>query len=257
MSYKKKSLGQHFLINDAVCQSIVDGLIVSDKNKDKVIEIGPGGGALTKHLIKKNIDLWVVELDDRYAPKIPMLFPTLSGRVIHQDILKLNWHEQFGNSYHIFGNFPYNISNLILFKIFENYLNVTQMVGMFQKEVAQRVSSKPGNKTYGKISVLLQTYYTVEYLFDVDAKEFNPPPKITSGVVRLTRKDELPVINNPKKYISLVKLSFGQRRKKMSNSLKSVQFNKTDRVDILMDMRPEQCSYEDFMYLYEQIDTES
>jgi len=256
MSYKKKSLGQHFLINDAVCQSIVDGLIVSNEIKQKVIEIGPGGGALTKHLIKKNIDLWVVELDDRFAPKIPLLFPTLSGKVIHQDILKLNWLEEFGDSYSIFGNFPYNISNLILFKIFENFQNVTQMVGMFQKEVAQRVSSKPGNKTYGKISALLQTYYNVEYLFDVDAKEFQPPPKITSGVVRLTRKDNLPTIANSKKYISLIKMGFGQRRKKLSNSLKSFQFNKTDRIEDLMNKRPEQCGFEDFIYLYEQISTE-
>lgn len=256
MSYKKKSLGQHFLINDAVCESIVDGLIISAEKKAKVIEIGPGGGALTKHLINKNVDLWVVELDDRFAPKIPMLFPTLSGKVIHQDILKINWYEHFGESYSIFGNFPYNISNLILFKIFENHHNVTQMVGMFQKEVAKRVSSEPGNKTYGKISVLLQTYYKVEYLFDVDAKEFNPPPKITSGVVRLTRKDHLPVISNIKKYITLVKLGFGQRRKKLSNSLKSYQFNKTDRIKTLMDLRPEQCSFEDFIYLFEQISTE-
>jgi len=256
MSYKKKSLGQHFLINDGVCQSIVDGLIVDETIKKKVIEIGPGGGALTKHLIKKNIDLWLVELDDRFAPKLPMQFPTLSKKVIHQDILKIDWYENFGEEYSIFGNFPYNISNLILFKIFENHLNVTQMVGMFQKEVAQRVSSPPGNKTYGKISVLLQTYYIVEYLFDVDAKEFMPPPKITSGVVRLTRKDKLPVIADLKKYTTLVKLGFGQRRKKLSNSLKSYSFNKTSRIEMLMDKRPEQCNFEDFIYLYEQISTD-
>ncbi len=255
MAYKKKSLGQHFLKNETIAERIANSLIL-EKLTDKVIEIGPGTGALTKHLLNRKIpNLYVVEKDDRFAEDLPANFPTLKDRVIHMDILKIDWQATFGNRYHIFGNFPYNISNLLLFKMFENRENIQQMVGMFQREVAQRACSPKGNKTYGKLSVLLQAFYEADYLFDVGPQEFEPPPKVHSGVIRLTRKQQDPLIDNVKRFKAVVKAAFNLRRKKLSNSLKQFIFNDNETVTELLTKRPEHLDYKDFIFLSHQIKT--
>jgi len=253
MAFKKKSLGQHFLVDDSVSMKIVDALIF-DAEKDTIIEVGPGQGALTKHLIKKNIKHFkVVEKDDRFAVEIPEKFEALIGNLIHEDILQLNWTKDFGSKYHIVGNFPYNISNMLLFNVFENRDYVMQMVGMFQKEVAQRACSGIKSKTYGKLSVLLQAFYTTEYLYDVPPEAFDPPPRVNSGIIRLLRKTKDPEIKNIDLFKSVVKAAFGMRRKKLSNSLKQFTFETDEIIRDLMDKRPEHLDYNDFIYLANHI----
>jgi len=172
MSFKKKSLGQHFLKDVDLAKKIAGSILLDETTNTKVIEIGPGQGALTKHLLDLPLHLSVIEKDDRFAEQIPQLFPVLSNRVIHDDVLKINWREVMKEKPVVAGNFPYNISNLILFKIFENRDLVPQMVGMFQKEVAERIASKGKNKAYGKLSVLLQSYYDVTYDQERNSFEF-------------------------------------------------------------------------------------
>jgi len=249
MAFKKKSLGQHFLIDNTVIMKIVDGLIV-DPSKDIVIEVGPGEGALTKHLINKKIKHFkVVEKDDRFAVELPNKFEALQNNLIHKDIIQLDWATEFGPKYHVIGNFPYNISNMLLFKIYENRDQVLQMVGMFQKEVAQRACSGIKNKTYGKLSVLLQAFYTVEYLYDVPPEAFDPPPKVHSAIIRLLRKTNDPYIKNISQFKAVVKAAFGLRRKKLSNSLKQFTFESNETIKELLTKRPEHLDYNDFIYL--------
>lgn len=249
MAFKKKSLGQHFLIDNTVIMKIVDGLIV-DPDKDIVIEVGPGEGALTKHLINKKIKHFkVVEKDDRFAAELPKKFEALQNNLIHKDIIRLDWATEFGLKYHVIGNFPYNISNMLLFKIYENRDQVLQMVGMFQKEVAQRACSGIKSKTYGKLSVLLQAFYTVEYLYDVPPEAFDPPPKVHSAIIRLLRKTNDPYIKNISQFKAVVKAAFGLRRKKLSNSLKQFTFESNETIEELLTKRPEHLDYNDFIYL--------
>lgn len=253
MAFKKKSLAQHFLLDQSVITRIVDALVVDTEN-DLVIEIGPGEGALTKHLINKNISHFkVVEKDDRFAIDIPKIYPSLKNNLIHKDILKMDWGSDFGSQYHIVGNFPYNISNLLLFKVYENRDNVLQMVGLFQKEVAQRACSGINSKTYGKLSVLLQAFYDTEYLFDVPPEAFDPPPKVNSGVFRLVRKAKDPEIKDVTKFKAIVKAAFGLRRKKLSNSLKQFTFESNENIENLLTKRPEHLDYNDFIYLTNHI----
>jgi len=255
VAYKKKSLGQHFLKNESIAIKIADSLIITNL-QDNIIEIGPGGGALTKHLVNRGFqNLHLVEKDDRYAESLKSTFPQLKDNIIHKDILALDWDENFGKAYHVIGNFPYNISNLLLFKMFENRHATQQMVGMFQKEVAQRACSPKGSKIYGKLSVLLHAFYKAEYLFDVDPQEFSPPPKVHSGVIRLTRKEKDPEIENVKRFKAVVKAAFNLRRKKLSNSLKQFIFNDTETVNDLLTKRPEHLDYNDFIFLSHQIKT--
>jgi len=230
--YKKKSLGQHFLKNKATAEKLVNSLVLPDKAA-KVIEIGPGQGALTQHLINRNLtNLYLVEKDDRF-----------------KDILKLNWAETFGNSYHIVGNFPYNISTMLLFSMFDNRNDMQQMVGLFQREVGQRACSPKGNKTYGILSVLLQAFYQAEYLLELGPEEFDPPPKVHSGLIRLTKKAVVPDIKNVKRFKAVVKAAFNLRRKKLSNSLKQFDFTNNELVTPLLTKRPEHLDYNDFIFL--------
>jgi len=201
-SYKKKSLGQHFL----------------------------------------------VEMDDRFAPQLKNQYENKSLKVIHNDILKVDWNT-FGDDVFICGNFPYNISSQILFKILEHQQSVNGVVAMFQKEVAKRVASDKGSKVYGILSVLLAVYYDVEYLFTIEPNAFDPPPKVDSGIILMKKRKESAKVNDFKKFKTLVKLAFHTRRKKLSNSLKSLNIESDETTKQLLDKRPEHLDVDDFAYL--------
>ena len=247
----KKHLGQHFLKNIKIAEKIVDSLIISNENT--VIEIGPGMGVLTDFLLEKDFDLHVVELDRESVAYLKENYPDLKGKIIEADFLKLDLKEQFKGQVSIIGNFPYNISSQILFKVLENIDIVPELVGMFQKEVGARVASKPGNRVYGILSVLIQAYYDVEYLFTVGPEEFNPPPKIQSGVIRLVRKENTTLNCDSKLFKTVIKAGFNQRRKTLRNSLKGLLGDLKIEDDI-MSKRPEQLGFEAFVELTNIID---
>lgn len=241
----KKSLGQHFLKDDSICLKIVDALQKNDFNQ--LVEVGAGAGALTKHLIKlQNIDFKTVELDDEKVPYLLKQYPVLEGKIIHQDFLQID--APFKEEFVVIGNFPYNISSQILFKVLDWKMQVPVVIGMFQKEVAVRVAAKPNNKDYGIISVLIQAFYDVEYLFDVPPESFNPPPKVMSGVIQLTRKKEFANFKSEKQFFNLVKAAFNQRRKMLRNPLKTL-FSAEDLQNELFTKRAENLSVQDFANL--------
>ena len=243
----KKNLGQHFLTNQGVAARIANGF--TESAPTVILEIGPGMGILTRHLLNRpNADVRVVEIDHESVCFLMAEMPELNGRIIEGDFLKLDLPSMFGQPISVAGNFPYNISSQILFKILENRQMISQMVGMFQKEVAERVASKPGSKVYGILSVLLQAYYNIDYLFTVNENEFDPPPKVKSGVIRLTRNnvDHLPC--DEQLFVKIVKTSFNQRRKTLSNSLKPILNDL--RCDLpVFRQRPEQLSVDEFVGL--------
>lgn len=247
----KKHLGQHFLKNDAISKRIAEALTMHNDAKFAV-EIGPGMGALTKFLLQKKEDfeLHVVELDHESVTYLKKNFPELSGRIIGHDFLKIPLSEITTEPMTIIGNFPYNISSQILFKAVENKDQVTELVGMFQKEVAERIAEPPGSKRYGILSVLLQAYYDLEYLFTVDAQEFEPPPKVQSGVIRMRRNTREKLPCDEKLFKRVIKTAFNQRRKTMRNSLKSliIEFEVDKSLEIFKE-RPEQLSVEQFIEL--------
>ena len=215
----KKSLGQHFLKDESICVKIVDEL--KQLKYSNLVEVGAGAGALTKYLLQiPKINLKTVELDDEKVLYLKNNYPELTNKIIHEDFLEIK--PPFDDEFIVVGNFPYNISTQILFKVLDWREQVPNVIGMFQKEVAERVASKHGTKTYGIISVLIQAYYQVEYLFDVPASSFNPPPKVVSGVIKLTRKKEALQFSSEKKFIALVKAAFNQRRKMLRNPLKGM-----------------------------------
>ena len=241
----KKSLGQHFLKDDLVIKKIVDAL--RENSFINLLEVGPGGGALTKELIKiENINFKAVELDDEKVPLLKQKYPVLNDKIIHQDFLQIE--KPFEGKFTIIGNFPYNISTEILFKILDWKDQVPVVIGMFQKEVAQRIASKPGNKIYGVTSALIQPFYDIEYLFDVLPESFNPPPKVMSCVIRLIRKLEPLVVKSERSYKVLVKTAFQQRRKTLRNAVKSL-FTQDELKDELFNKRAEVLSIEDFAAL--------
>lgn len=220
----KKNLGQHFLTDLSVAQRIADTLL--DYRETPVLEIGPGMGVLTQYLIADGHDLKVVELDTESVEYLNEHYPELDGRIISADFLKLNLTEIFGDrEFCVIGNYPYNISSQILFKILDYKDQVPCCSGMFQREVAQRVAAPPGSKTYGILSVLLQAWYDIEYLFTVPEHVFNPPPKVKSGVIKLTRNSVTDLGCDEKLFKTVVKTSFGQRRKTLRNSLRSMVQN--------------------------------
>lgn len=246
--YLKKSLGQHFLKDETVLQKIADA--IGDISAFKtVVEIGPGMGALTKYLLpQKHDNFYVVELDDRWAEHLSNAHPSLRGKIIHEDILTADL-SFMQNPAQILGNFPYNISTQIVFRVIEEREKVAQMTGMFQKEVALRIASKHGTKDYGVMSVLTQTYFDCEYLFDVAPESFNPPPKVISGVIRLKRKETpLPVFDEVF-FKKVVKAAFNQRRKTMRNSLKELVADKNLLTSEIFNLRPEQISVSQFQSL--------
>ena len=241
----KKSLGQHFLKDENVITKIIEAL--QQHPFTNLLEVGPGGGALTKHLITlPNINFKAVELDAEKVEYLKKTYPTLEDKIIHQSFLDIE--KPFKEPFTVIGNFPYNISTQILFKILDWKDDVPVVIGMFQKEVAQRAASKEGSKVYGVLSVLIQAYYDVEYLFDVNSDCFTPPPKVQSGVIRLTLKKEMLQAKSERAFIILVKTAFNQRRKTLRNAVKSL-FTTEVLQDELFNIRAEALSVEDFAAL--------
>lgn len=244
----KKSLGQHFLHDENVCQKIV--LQLQRKQGMRVVEIGPGGGALTKYLLQwDDVDYKAIEIDDDKVAYLNHTYPSIIGKIIHEDVLRTNI--PFDEPFSIIGNFPYNISSPIMFKVLEWEPMVDEVIGMFQKEVAQRIAAGPGSKTYGILSVLTQAFFKVEYLFDVHQKCFTPPPKVMSGVVRFSNLRNPHGIDYKKKFIQLVKAAFNQRRKTLRNALKGT-LPPEALTDPIMEKRAEQLSVEQFVNIHKQ-----
>lgn len=240
----KKNLGQHFLINESIAERIVDSI---STNPNHVMEIGPGMGVLTKYLLRKNFEHFkVVEIDRESVTFLQAHYPELQNDILAEDFLRLNLHNYCTENLVIIGNFPYNISSQILFKVLDEKDLVSEVVGMFQKEVAERVASGPGNKQYGIISVLLQAYYDIEYLFTVDEMQFNPPPKVKSAVIRLKRNSDKILHCDEHLFKQVVKAGFNQRRKTLHNSLKSFTFDEEFAHDDIFTKRPEQLSVSEF-----------
>jgi 16S rRNA (adenine1518-N6/adenine1519-N6)-dimethyltransferase len=244
----KKSLGQHFLRDENICKSIVEAL--RKQPFQQLVEVGPGGGALTKFLLNiRDIDFKAVEIDDEKVAYLKRIYPALADKIIHKSILDIP--PPFEGAFTVVGNFPYNISTEIVFKVLDWKSQVACMIGMFQKEVAQRLAAKPGSKVYGVTSVLVQAFYTVEYLFDVGPECFEPPPKVTSGIIRLLPRNEehpTPPMRSERDFKLLVKTAFNQRRKQLRNGLKPL-FAPEVLADDFFTKRAEQLSVEEFAAL--------
>lgn len=276
----KKALGQHFLTDLSVAQKIADALVVESEtvggatfeagavhsgNTDAampVLEIGPGMGVLSQYLLEReDIDLKMIEIDRESVDYLLTHFPKASGRVIEGDFLKMNLSYFFPGTFAVIGNFPYNISSQIFFRIIDHKDSIPQVVCMIQKEVAERIAEQPGSKTYGILSVLLQAWYDIEYLFTVGEGAFNPPPKVKSAVIRLRRNSRTELGCDEKLFKTIVKTGFNQRRKTLRNSLKPLIADKAAReawtpeqsTDFLsnpvFELRPERLSVEDFIAL--------
>ena len=245
----KKSLGQHFLTDLSIAERIAHTL--DDFKHLPVLEVGPGMGVLTQFLLDMGLDLTVVELDSESVDYLEVAYPQLHGRIIGEDFLKMDLHKLYGDApFCVIGNYPYNISTQIFFKVLDYRDQVACCSGMLQREVAQRIAEPPGSKAYGILSVLLQAWYDIEYLFTVDEHVFNPPPKVKSGVIRLTRNSVTDLGVDERMFKRLVKLSFGQRRKMLRSSLKSVfMANPTVLEQDVFRLRPEQLGVEDFIAL--------
>ncbi|MDP4276958.1 MAG: 16S rRNA (adenine(1518)-N(6)/adenine(1519)-N(6))-dimethyltransferase RsmA [Bacteroidota bacterium] len=241
----KKSLGQHFLTDLDVAARIACTL--EAYKGVPVLEIGPGMGVLTQFLLKDGHDLKVIELDRESVTYLNARFPSLSDRIIEGDFLKLPLEELYEGPFCVIGNYPYNISSQILFKVLEHKDRIPCCSGMFQKEVAERIASAPGKKAYGILSVLLQAYFDIEYLFTVDENKFDPPPAVKSAVIRLTRNTTKRLDCDEKLFKVVVKTGFNQRRKMLRNSLKSLIDNESSIIsDPIFTMRPEQLSVSQF-----------
>lgn len=252
----KKHLGQHFLKVEQVSQDIADS-IISEGKFDQVLEIGPGTGALTKYLLqRKDFETSVIEIDHESVAYLQMYYPELANRIYSADFLRAEVTSLMKNKpFAVVGNFPYNISTQILFRVLDFKDQVPLVVGMFQKEVAKRVAGGPGSKDYGIISVLIQAYYDTEYLFTVDEDAFDPPPKVKSGVIRLVRNKVIALPCDEKLFIQVVKAAFAQRRKTLRNSLKSYLVNFPDLQEqqaVLFSRRPETLSVEEFVFITQQ-----
>lgn len=244
----KKHLGQHFLVDENIAQKIVNSLTNVEK---PLIEIGPGMGVLTKYLIQKHPQFSVCEIDTESVEYLKEKYPKLN--IIEGDFLKLNLQELYNENIAIIGNFPYNISSQIMFAVYDNREIVDEVVGMFQREVAKRLASPPGNKDYGILSVLLQAHYDIEYLIDVPPGVFSPPPKVNSGVIRLIRKENFSLDCDERLFKNVVKATFNQRRKTIRNSIKSLNVDVSKLPDKYLKERPEQLSVADFVEICNQI----
>ena len=251
----KKALGQHFLTDLIVAKQIADTI---EKNQLPegakkwgdlpVLEVGPGMGVLSQFLMKAGRDVKAVELDSESVGYLRKVFPALE--VIEGDFLKMDLKEAFGGKFALIGNYPYNISSQIFFKVLEYKEDIPVVAGMLQKEVAERICSKPGGKVYGILSVLLQAWYDCEYLFNVPPTVFSPPPKVMSGVIRLTRNSRTSLGCDEKLFKTIVKTAFGQRRKTLRNSLGGIIPKESPIMkDPIMALRPERLSVEDFIRL--------
>jgi len=253
----KKFLGQHFLKDQNIAAKIVEALTLS-RDKNFVLEIGPGTGVLTKILIQRpEVDLHLAEIDRESVVHLKEHYPDLSDKITEGDFLKMNLTELTGQDIYIIGNFPYNISSQIFFKVLEQRSQVKQVVCMLQKEVADRIAEKEGSKTYGILSVLLQAFYTVEYLFKVPPGVFFPPPKVMSAVIRLTRNDRTELPCNEVFFFKVVKQAFQNRRKTLRNALKPLNLPAQISALMTMDLRAEQLSVEEFILLTQKIEQSS
>lgn len=257
----KKHLGQHFLTDETIAEQIAGTLTL--KGYKNVLEIGPGMGVLTKHLLKRDLDLVAMDLDAESIVYLNHSFPLEHSEilqknnrlnVIEADFLKFDLTELYGDEpFAITGNFPYNISSQIVFKMLEMRAQIPEFSGMFQKEVAQRICERPGSKTYGILSVLVQAFYEAEYLFTVPPTVFEPPPKVDSGVLRLIRRNEQKLACDERLFFKVVKTAFNQRRKTIRNSLKTFDLSNNLKEDAIFDQRPEQLSVADFVTLTQKI----
>lgn len=244
----KKALGQHFLKDLQIAERIAN--MLSDYKQFPVLEIGPGTGVLTSFLLDKGYDLSVVELDMESVAYLEKHFSVLHGRIIAEDFLKLDLNTLFSGEFCVIGNYPYNISSQIFFKVLDYRNRIPCCSGMLQKEVAERLAAGPGSKTYGILSVLLQAWYDVEYLFTVSEKVFDPPPKVKSGVIRVVRNKRTELGCDESLFKTVVKTSFNQRRKTLRNSMKPVLGKDCpDYALPIFDKRPEQLSVEQFVEL--------
>ncbi len=244
----KKSYGQHFLTSDAIAERIAKSLLLTETYQAKVIEVGPGKGMLTKQLLACGYDLLCVEADRDMVEFLNQHYPkTLHGRIVSADFMKIKLEDYFDEQFAIIGNYPYNISSQIIFKAIDYKEQVVELVGMFQKEMAERVVAPHGSKTYGVISVLTQAFYECKYLFTVHKGSFNPPPKVESAVIRLTRRPSLDLGCDAKLFKTIVKLSFGQRRKMLRNTMRSLVGNNEQLFENpIFNERPEQLSVQQF-----------
>ena len=229
-----------------ISKKIVESLI--SKKLKSILEIGPGMGILTQYLINKKPETFFIEIDKDSIMYLDKMYPKIKNSIIHDDFLKVSL-DQFKTPIGLIGNFPYNISSQILFKLIENRKNIEELVGMFQLEVANRVCASPGSKTYGILSVLVQAFYVTEFLFDLNPSHFNPPPKVNSGVIRLTKKDDQDLDCDEKLFFKIVKTSFQQRRKTLRNSLKTFNLPVNIKEDAIFEKRPETLSVNDFILL--------
>ena len=245
----KKFLGQHFLTDESIALRIVDSLSGRSSN---VIEIGPGMGVLTKYLIQKpELNFHVVEIDRESVAWLHEHYPSL--HVIEGDFLKLDLMDLFHDTFAVIGNFPYNISSQILFRVFECRNQAAEVVGMFQKEVAERVAAGPGSKTYGILSVLLSAFYNIEYLFTVSEHVFNPPPKVKSAVIRLIRNEVTSLECDERLFVKVVKAGFNQRRKTLRNALRSADLPLDAVNEVFLGKRAEQLTVDEFIQLTKSI----
>lgn len=245
----KKHLGQHFLKDDSISERIVSSLTGHGDYK-QVLEIGPGTGALTQFLVKTDFDLLLLDIDNESTDFLKVNYPYLINSIFKSDFINDSLPEKLEAPYAIIGNFPYNISSQIMFKLLDIKEEVPELVGMFQKEVAERLVSPPGSKKYGILSVLLQAWYDGEYLFTVNEDVFDPPPKVKSGVIRFKRNNRTDLGVSEKSFKMVIKMAFNQRRKTMRNSLKAMINEKdVDNTLEIFSKRPEQLSVEEFIEL--------
>ncbi|WP_454960630.1 16S rRNA (adenine(1518)-N(6)/adenine(1519)-N(6))-dimethyltransferase RsmA [Capnocytophaga leadbetteri] len=247
----KKHLGQHFLKDLNIAQKIADTLSLA--NYKKVVEIGAGMGVLTQFLLKKDTEVYVVEIDKESVAYLEAHYPELRGKIIADDFLKYDIVGYLREPFAIIGNFPYNISTQIVFKLLELRDYVPEFSGMFQKEVAERICEREGSKTYGILSVLVQAFYEATYLFTVSEGVFNPPPKVKSGVLRLVRKPNYHLDCDEALFFTIVKTTFNQRRKTLRNSLKPLLTNESLKKNSIFDKRPEQLPWQDFVFITKEI----
>lgn len=241
----KKHLGQHFLTDLNIAQNIAGALTGVDYQD--VLEVGPGMGVLTQYLLQTKHTIHAIELDNESVDYLNTNFPKLEPNLIFGDFLKCNLAKDFPSPLAIIGNFPYNISSQILFKTIENRKQIPEFVGMFQKEVAERICEPPGSKAYGILSVLTQSFYDTEYLFNVNRFVFDPPPKVASAVLRLRRKETIDLNCDERLYFRVVKTAFQQRRKTLRNSLKTFSLSTNLKEDTIFGQRPEQLGVSDFV----------
>lgn len=250
----KKHLGQHFLTDLSIAEQIAQA-VKGYHDTTKVLEIGPGMGVLTDYLLKSELDLYLIDIDSESIRYLNKKYPQLADKIIEGDFLKMNIHSLFDDKFVIAGNFPYNISSQIFFRVLEVRDQVMEVVCMLQKEVAERLASPKGSKAYGILSVLLQAYYDIEYLFTVPPEVFDPPPKVNSGVIRLTRNDVVKLDCDEKLFVKVVKAGFGNRRKTLRNCMKPFNLPAEFNSHPILNQRAEQLDVADFVFLTQTVES--